>query len=237
MGYSFVFEGAVSVHPPLNMSEVRYLRRFSESRRMERNSGPYMCDSHPDAADSPDVRDANQPPFDQPSLWCQWEPTEDGREIRWNGNEKFTAAEKWMLYISQAFLAPGARLSGELSEPVADRYYAPEFEDFSFNHSLDGLIEVTGEDGFTAQIEVSAGSVTVIDQDGNRQSVIDTARPQSPTTIRPPLRALLVGGPDDGLRVEVPRTAIQDGIPASTGDGVYRLVRGPGTIATFHYEP
>lgn len=203
---------------------------------MERDSGPYTCDVQPDAADSPDVLDANQPPFDQPSLWCHWEPTDDGRKIEWNGNEKFDAAEKWLLYLSRTFLAPGARLSGELSEPIAGRYYAPEFGDFSFNHSLNGLIELTGEDGYTAQIEISAGSVTVVDQDGNRHPVTETARPNL-SRVRPPLRALLVGGPDDGLRLEVPRTAIQDGIPASTGDGVYRLVRGPGTIATFHYQP
>jgi hypothetical protein len=223
------------VQPPLNESEVGYLRRFAESRRMERDSGPYTCDAGPDADESPDVLDANQPPLDQPSLWCHWEPTPDGREIRWNGAEKFDSAEKWMLYLAQVFLAPAARLSAELAEPNAGRYYAPEFEDFSFDHSLHGLIEATGEDGFCYQIEVSSGSVTVVDQDRNRHPVLDTSRPQLPTT-RPPLRALLVGGPDDGRLVEVPRTAIQDGIPASSG-GMYRLVRGPGAVATFHYQP
>ena len=81
MGYTIAFQGAVTVRPPLNESEVGYLRSFAESRRMERESGPYTCDADPDADESPDVRDANQPPPDQPSLWCHWEPTADGREI------------------------------------------------------------------------------------------------------------------------------------------------------------
>jgi hypothetical protein len=235
MGYSIMFSGAVTVQPPLNPAEVGYLRRFAGSRRMERESGPYTCDTRPDADESPDVRDANQPPLDQPSLWCHWEPTEDGREIRWNGAEKFASAEKWMLYLAQVFLAPVARLSAELADPVVGRYYAPEFEEFSFDHGLNGLIAATGEDGYSYQIEVSAGSVEVVDQERNRYPVVDTSRPQVSAT-RPPLRALLVGGPDDGRLVEVPRTAIQEGIPASSV-GMYRLVRGPGTVATFHYQP
>lgn len=200
---------------------------------MERHSGPYSCDPGPDADGSPDVVDANQPPPDQPSLWCHWEPSEDGREIVWNGAEKFAAAEKWMAYLSRVFLSPNALLRQELSERVADRHYPYEFDRFSFDHSLDGLIEVEGEDDQSYQIEVSAGDVTVIEYD-ERFPVVDTSRPYVQPT-RPPLRALLMAGPDDGKLVEVPRTAIQEGIPASSG-GWYRRIPGRGMVATFQFE-
>jgi len=139
MGYTTYFYGSVSVEPPLNETEVQYLRKFSYSRRMHREKGPYFVDGEgfrgqgPD----PDILDQSQPSIGQPGLWCQWLPTDDGNEIVWDEGEKFYYAPEWMKYLIQHFLAPGAiaSLSGD-----------PQFADFTFNHTVNGVICAEGEE-------------------------------------------------------------------------------------------
>ena len=51
----------------------------------------------------------------QPSLWCQWIPTEDNMGIEWDGGEKFYCYDEWLTYIIDNFLKPwGITLSGEV---------------------------------------------------------------------------------------------------------------------------
>jgi hypothetical protein len=139
MGYTTDFYGQVVVSPPLNASEIAYLDKFAETRRMDRERGPYFVDGSGmfgQGGDS-DIRDHNEPPEGQPGLWCQWIPTDDGKAIGWDGGEKFYYAEEWMVYIIDHFLRPGARAgaSGE-----------KQFADFTFDHVVNGAIEAQGED-------------------------------------------------------------------------------------------
>ena len=61
------------------------------------------------------VVDYNCPPSDQPGLWCQWTPNEDGTEIEWDGGEKFYNYVEWLKYLIKNFLAPwGYSLNGEV---------------------------------------------------------------------------------------------------------------------------
>lgn len=53
----------------------------------------------------------------QPGLRCQWEPTEDGTAIKWNGEEKFYKSPEWMTYLIDTFLKPAAALASELASP------------------------------------------------------------------------------------------------------------------------
>lgn len=54
--------------------------------------------------------------YAQPSLWCQWKPTEDGEGIEWDGNEKFYCYVEWLRYLIDSFIAPwGYKLNGEVS--------------------------------------------------------------------------------------------------------------------------
>lgn len=144
MGYTTEFTGSVTVTPPLNPDEIDYLRRFADSRRMDRTAGPYAV------ADTgfrgPDVKDYNRPPQGQPGLWCDWTPTDDGSAIRWNGTKKFRNADEWMAYLIDTFLAPDAALSVELRNRVPGRYYDPAFARFTFDHVVDGVIDAQGED-------------------------------------------------------------------------------------------
>ncbi len=144
MGYHTEFIGHVTVTPPLNEHEVTYLKRFAQSRRYQRVSGPYRTDT--DEYRGPDTIDYNRETEGQPSLWCDWEPSDDGATISWNGMEKFHDADRWMSYLIDTFLKPSARVLYELDAPVEGRYYVPEFDHFAFDHVVNGTIDAQGDD-------------------------------------------------------------------------------------------
>lgn len=63
----------------------------------------------------PSVVAFNDPPADQPSLWCQWAPSANSRSIEWNKEEKFYHYAKWIEYLIANFLRPwGYTLNGEV---------------------------------------------------------------------------------------------------------------------------
>jgi len=159
MGYTTEFYGNVNVDPPLNATEIEYLRRFAGTRRMDRERGPYMVDGNGFMGqdDGPDtIPDYNRPPKGQPGLWCQWVPghkytgdpypytcEDDGSIIEWDGGEKFYNATEWMGYIIDHFLRPGAvAQTAAQGTPEWDLY----FQHFTFDHILNGEIEAQGED-------------------------------------------------------------------------------------------
>lgn len=137
MGYTTTFDGYVTVEPPLNEAEINYLNKFSNTRRMKRKLGAYYVDGSGWAGqgNDADIIDRNTPPVGQPGLWCQWQPTEFGDAIEWDGGEKFYNAEEWMAYIIDHFLKPGGLAEGGLG-----------FEDFTFDHIVNGTIEAEGEE-------------------------------------------------------------------------------------------
>lgn len=143
MGYDTAFDGKVTVKPPLNEHEIAYLTAFSRSRRMEWRTGPYRVDG--DDSD-PDVINGDEPPSEQPGLWCKWVPVENGTAIAWNGEEKFYFATEWMRYLIDTFLRPGAALQHELVRPVEGRVYPEALAHFTFDHEMKGVIKAKGEE-------------------------------------------------------------------------------------------
>lgn len=139
MGYTTDFFGEVKVEPALNRRECDYLRRFAQTRRMDRERGPYFVDGsgYFGQDNDPDIRELNRPGEGQPGLWCHWVSDETGGLIVWDGSEKFYEAERWMAYLVDHFLRPGA---------IASRSGDPQFAEFSFDHVLNGEIEAQGED-------------------------------------------------------------------------------------------
>lgn len=136
MGYTTEFDGQLAVEPPLNHQEIQFLTDFSNSRRMDREKGPYYIGSGFYGQDrEEDVRDYNRPPEGQPGLWCKWVPTEDGNSIEWSGAEKFYSSVEWMQYIIEHFV-------GE--NPLAKLTH-PELS-FLQGHKLNGEILAQGED-------------------------------------------------------------------------------------------
>jgi hypothetical protein len=140
MGYSYEFEGRFRVQPALTAAHREYLRRFADIRRVKRNRtllrsipdplreavglpiGPDGCyfvgeelTAHAEVH-RPSILDVNRPPADQPGLWCQWIPSEDGLNIEWDDGEKFYNFPQWLEYLIQHFLRPwGYVLAGEVA--------------------------------------------------------------------------------------------------------------------------
>lgn len=137
MGYTTDFSGSFKLTPALNQNQVNYLKAFSESRRIKRHSN--LCEQKEDsvrkAVDLPvgeegefcvfgddfnwdsdeTIIDYNTYPKTQHSLWCHWIPSEDGKEILWNGAEKFYGYIQWINYINESFLKPwGITINGDV---------------------------------------------------------------------------------------------------------------------------
>ena len=156
MGYTTKFDGSISIVPPLNAHEISYLKRFAGSRHVDGEDGPYVTRDTDDPGFS-------QPPPEQPGLYCDWEPSDDGTVLRWNGSENSYDSPEWVRYLIGTFLRPDAALLAELvtSNLVPDRYYAPEFAHFTFDHVLDGVVNAQGEEvGDLWQLSVIANDVT-----------------------------------------------------------------------------
>lgn len=67
----------------------------------------------------------------QPSLWCHWEVCWSGCCLTFSGAEKFYGSTQWMTYLIDHFLKPGAHASTS---------GLGSFEQFTFDHRLDGLV-------------------------------------------------------------------------------------------------
>ena len=143
MGYTTDFSGSVAVEPPLNAAEIAFLTEFAETRRMHRRNGPLYAQNDGDfgQSDPGDVIDGNRPHPDQPGLWCQWVPVDDGHAIEWDGGEKFYESAAWMKYIVEKLLAPSARryIDAHLSDDI-------RLAAFTCDHVVNGRIEAQGED-------------------------------------------------------------------------------------------
>lgn len=141
MGYSTEFKGRIEINPPLNQAEIDYLTKFSHTRHMHRELGPFLVYDKPDIDpnNEEDVFNCNTPPPGQPGLWCDFEPTPDGTSLVWNGNEKTYEATRWIDYIITRFLMDGAVVQGQ-----DDLLHL--FKDFQFNHVCNGELIAHGED-------------------------------------------------------------------------------------------
>jgi hypothetical protein len=154
MGYTTDFIGHIDITPGLNEAEQAYLSAFSLTRHYDRKEGPYYVPPNPYANQVSDDRErTNRVAPGQPQLWCRWVPCWDGCCIALDGEEKIYEPTRWLDYLVQHFLAPGAE---------ASRSGLELFEDFTFDHHLDGLVvgcrrdnkelfEITVEDNVISQ--------------------------------------------------------------------------------------
>ena len=132
MGYTTEFNGKIAVDPPLSVKEMQFLNKFSATRRMDCQQGPYYVDRGGLAGQErePEIIDYNNPPAGQPGLWCQW-VSHDGDSIEWDGGEKFYRSVEWMEYIIDHFFGADPKAKSELP--------------FLQPHTLNGIIEAQGE--------------------------------------------------------------------------------------------
>jgi len=58
----------------------------------------------------------------QPSLWCQWTLTDDGKFLEWDGGEKFYNYVKWLRYLIENFFSTWSiNLNGSINWMGEDR--------------------------------------------------------------------------------------------------------------------
>jgi len=139
MGYTTDFRGSFQLDKRLSPEMQEYIINLSNSRRMGRKTddvygveGEFFTGGtgFKGQDSGGNVINGNEPPVTQPSLWCQWIPTEDGLEIEWDGGEKFYNYTEWIYYIINKILKPnGYTLNGSV------RWRGEEFDD-------DGVMEV-----------------------------------------------------------------------------------------------
>ncbi len=139
MGYTTDFSGWFEITPTLEEKHRDYLALFSGGRRMKRDpveaeklsdpvrqvvglpigvdGGYYVGSANLNfGQDSdPSVLNYNRPPDDQPGLWCQWVPSDDGKTLAWDEGEKFYEYAEWLQYLLDHFLIPwGYELNGDV---------------------------------------------------------------------------------------------------------------------------
>lgn len=133
MGYTTDFNGRFDLDKRLDDETFDFLNKLARTRRVKRKiegfgvEGEFFVDGDGFMGQDHDdtIIDGNQPPSTQPSLWCQWVPTEDHMGIEWDGGEKFYHYVDWIEYIISKVLAPkGYTLNGEVG------YQGEDLDDF-----------------------------------------------------------------------------------------------------------
>jgi hypothetical protein len=129
MGYTTDFTGKFELNKKLDLETYMFLRKLNDTRRMARKvdkkygvEGEFYVDGNDktdemffDNKKNSNIIDYNVPPKTQPSLWCQWTPTEDAKHIEWDEGEKFYSYIEWLEYIIEKVLKPkGYKLNGEV---------------------------------------------------------------------------------------------------------------------------
>lgn len=140
MGYTTNFEGKFKIDPPLNEEQTAYLQQFCDTRRMKRKAEltEKLIDIYRTKIDLPigvdgefyvggdeeskDILNYNTPPSNQPGLWCDWTPTDNGDFLEWSGAEKFYYYVPWLQYLIDNFFSPwGNILNGKVKFQGEDR--------------------------------------------------------------------------------------------------------------------
>ena len=138
MGYTTDFDGEFYFEKPLEKKHIAYLQAFANTRRMMRDEGIaskfrdpirvnaglpigedgcyYIGSSGFKGQDrDSSIVEYNDPPSDQPGLWCQWTVSDDGKALYWDGGEKFYEYVPWLQYIIDHFISKwGYVLSGDV---------------------------------------------------------------------------------------------------------------------------
>jgi hypothetical protein len=132
MGYTTAFRGQLVLNKQLTDEDSQFLKDLNSSRRMKRDiqgfgvDGEFYVDSAKDGdmgqSDKSGVVDYNSTPETQPSLWCQWVPTEDARGIEWDGGEKAYYMPEWLIWIINRYLEPRGYVLNGLVEAQGEEH-------------------------------------------------------------------------------------------------------------------
>lgn len=140
MGYTTDFWGDLKLSKNLTDEQFTYINLFSSTRRIKRDPNKLMEiykgkhgiptpeSNTPEGIYGVDggyyVKDEftgivnyNEPPSDQPGLWCQWVVINRDTDtiLEWDGLEKFYHYTEWLKYLIKHFFSKwGVYLNGEI---------------------------------------------------------------------------------------------------------------------------
>jgi hypothetical protein len=164
MSHSRGFIGHITVYPPLNLQEQKYLHVFSGSWRYRRRGGGHEFfdffdglrghrGPYPPCPPSLAAVDAQAiPGASWPDRWCQWVPSCNGRCITHSGDEGFHAPTAWLRLVIDRLLRARSALEAAGSA---------QFDAFTFDHVCNGLVAACqGDTGTPFLIRVTDNAVT-----------------------------------------------------------------------------
>ncbi len=161
MATSTQYTGDLTIEPPLNEHERKALAAFFNSRRIRTTGGPLDCRRLPSG--HPDVLSYDEPPEGQPGLHCDLEVSEDGKVLRWGGDDNSSSdLHLWITYVIDHLLKDGAEFSFldrdlDLSLVSEDNLLLS----FTFNHYVNGVIDAEAMVGDEWKIYVIDNEVSV----------------------------------------------------------------------------
>lgn len=131
MADNTIINGYLKITPPLNKTEQRYLYKFSQTRRCKTKEGCYGTNHFYDHPEEELVIKNEQLAQGQPSFWCNWFPSEDGKMLV-NNTKNDPHSFAWAKYLIKHFI--GKKPLAKEEEPQA----------FSFlqGHTCDGEIYI-----------------------------------------------------------------------------------------------
>ena len=122
MGYQTDFLGYLHVQPALVEAEIALVNRISGSRFSPDPVGPLRAVGDWEAA----LSDLG---VGAPRGWSNWAACPEGCCLSYDGGDKANHMIGWLKHLMGTFLVPGATVQGR-----------PEFEEFTCDHVLNGMV-------------------------------------------------------------------------------------------------
>ena len=152
MGLHTSYLGHIAIDPPLSGEETEFVRMFGHTRHWDSGDTGVRLAAHPADDDSyEDISAYNRPAPGMPGLWCPWTVCKDGCCLVWDGIEKPYDADRWLRYLIENYLGPGAEVAGS---DVAAAH------GLTCDHRIDGtVVGERHETGELFALEVTDGVV------------------------------------------------------------------------------
>ena len=139
MGYDTEYLGHLNVTPPLNPAEVEWLSGFADWGALP-DGDPFRLPMNPRAELAQAFADrggALSQPRTVPTGIQDWRVCTHGDRISWQRREKSNDATAVLRFLVEHYLGPEATAKGCGRD---------EFAQFTFDHSLDGIIAASRND-------------------------------------------------------------------------------------------
>jgi hypothetical protein len=147
MSYSTDFTGHITVDPPLNRQEQKYLYKFAKSMHYQQRGNDQMV--------LPFLADGDEwliPGGGRSDRWCQWVPDCNGNCITHTGDKWFYAPTAWLRFIIDHVLC---------ARPSPETAGGGQLDAFTFDRVCNGLVAACRRDSGTEfLIRVTDNAVT-----------------------------------------------------------------------------